>query len=237
MARTRYQASVGTIRVRDLPAAALRAVLREGYSGRDLRRDALAGMVVGIVALPLAMALGIAVGVAPQNGLYTAIVAGGLVAALGGSRTQVSGPTAAFIVILAPIYAKFGLSGLLLSGVLGGLILIGMGLGRLGQLIEFIPYPVTTGFTAGIATVIATLQIKDVFGLTLERTPETFFDRLHLMARAWRSGSLSELGVAAATLALLVALPRWTKRVPAPLIAIPAAGLLAAVVNHLFPHH
>ena len=237
MARTRYQASVGTIRVRDLPAAALRAVLREGYTGRDLRRDALAGMVVGIVALPLAMALGIAVGVAPQNGLYTAIVAGGLVAALGGSRTQVSGPTAAFIVILAPIYAKFGLAGLLLSGVLGGLILIGMGLGRLGQLIEFIPYPVTTGFTAGIATVIATLQIKDVFGLTLERNPESFFDRLQLMARAWRSGSLSELGVAAATLALLIAVPRLTKRVPAPLIAIPAAGLLAAAVNHLFPHH
>ena len=171
MARTRYQANVGTIRVRDLPAAALRAVLREGYSGRDFRRDALAGMVVGIVALPLAMALAIAVGVAPQHGLYTAIVAGGLVAALGGSRTQVSGPTAAFIVILAPIYAKFGLAGLLLSGVLGGLILIAMGLGRLGQFIEFIPHPVTTGFTAGIATVIATLQIKDVFGLQLAREP------------------------------------------------------------------
>jgi SulP family sulfate permease len=237
MARTRYQASLGAIRTRDLPAAALRAVWREGYTRRDLRADALAGMVVGIVALPLAMALGIAVGVAPQNGLYTAIVAGGLVAALGGSRTQVSGPTAAFIVILAPIYAKFGMAGLLLSGVMGGLILIAMGLGRLGQLIEFIPHPVTTGFTAGIATVIATLQIKDVFGLKLARAPETFFDRLAVLWQARGTASLAELAVAAATLALLIGAPRFTKRVPAPLIAIPAAGVIAAVVNHLVPGH
>jgi SulP family sulfate permease len=237
MARTRYQASFGAIRARDLPAAALRAVLREGYTRRDLRSDALAGMVVGIVALPLAMALGIAVGVAPQNGLYTAIVAGGLVAALGGSRTQVSGPTAAFIVILAPIYAKFGMAGLLLSGVMGGLILIAMGLGRLGQLIEFIPHPVTTGFTAGIATVIDTLQVKDVFGLKLARNPESFFDRLAVMWQARGTASLTELVVAAATLALLIGTPRLTKRVPAPLIAIPAAGVIAAVVNHLVPGH
>lgn len=237
MARTRYQATQGSIRIKDLPAAALRAVLREGYTRRDLRADALAGMVVGIVALPLAMALGIAVGVAPQHGLYTAIVAGGLVAALGGSRTQVSGPTAAFIVILAPIYAKFGMAGLLLSGVMGGVLLIAMGLGRLGQLIEFIPYPVTTGFTAGIATVIATLQIKDVFGLKLGRNPDSYFDRLHVLWQARGTSSVMELIVAASTLALLIATPRWTKRLPAPLIAIPAAGVLAAVINHFFPSH
>jgi SulP family sulfate permease len=237
MARTRYQAELGTIKVRDLPAAALRAVLREGYGRRDLRADVLAGLVVGIVALPLAMALGIAVGVAPQHGLYTAIVAGALVAALGGSRTQVSGPTAAFIVILAPIQARFGTAGLLLAGAMGGLILIGMGLGRLGQLIEYIPHPVTTGFTAGIATVIATLQMKDVLGLRLARNPSGFFDRIAVMWQARGTASATELLVAAATLAMLIAVPRITKRVPAPLIAIPLAGVLAAVINHVLPGH
>src|SRR5258708_15134442 len=113
MARTRYRAGDTTIRARDLPAAALRAVLREGYTRRDLKADVLAGLVVGVVALPLAMALAIGVGVPPQHGLYTAIVAGVLVAALGGSRTQVTGPTAAFILIPAPIYTRFGTAGLL----------------------------------------------------------------------------------------------------------------------------
>ncbi|MEA2696171.1 MAG: sulfate permease, SulP family [Myxococcales bacterium] len=237
MARTRYHSAVAAIRVRDLPAAALRAVLREGYTRRDLKADVLAGLVVGVVALPLAMALAIGVGVPPQHGLYTAIVAGALVAALGGSRTQVTGPTAAFIVILAPIYTKFGMAGLLISGAMGGLLLIGMGLGRLGQFIEFIPHPVTTGFTAGIATVIATLQIKDVFGLHLTRAPEHFFDRLAALWEARASASLAELAVAASTLALLVYLPRLTRRVPAPLLALPIAAVLAAVLAHFFPAH
>jgi sulfate permease, SulP family len=237
MARTRYRAALDRIRLRDLPAGALRAVWREGYTRADLRADVLAGVVVGIVALPLAMALAIAVGVAPQYGLYTSIVAGVVVAALGGSRLQVTGPTAAFIVILAPIYTRFGLAGLLLSGVMGGAILIAMGLGRLGQFIEFIPHPVTTGFTAGIATVIATLQIKDVFGLKLARAPETFFDRIAVMWQARGTASIAELAVASATLALLLAVPRVTKRVPAPLIAIPLAGVLAAAFNHCCPAH
>ncbi len=237
MARTRYQAQLGPIKWKNLPAAALRAVLREGYTRADLRADVLAGLVVGIVALPLAMALSIAVGVAPQYGLYTAIVAGLVVAALGGSRLQVSGPTAAFIVILAPIHARFGMAGLLISGIMGGLMLIGMGLGRLGQFIEFIPHPVTTGFTAGIATVIATLQVKDVFGLRLARSPDSFFDRIAAMWQARGTASFAELGIAAATLAMLIVVPRLTKRVPAPLIAIPLAAVLAAVVNHLFPAH
>ncbi len=237
MARTRYQAGLGAIKTRDLPAGALRAVLREGYTRADLRADVLAGLVVGVVALPLAMALAIAVGVPPQHGLYTAIVAGLVVAALGGSRLQVTGPTAAFIVILAPIYAKFGMAGLLLSGLLGGLILIAIGLARLGQFIEFIPHPVTTGFTAGIATVIATLQLKDAFGLQLGRTPEGFFDRLAAMWQARGTASLTELAVAASTLALLFAIPRLTKRVPAPLLAIPLAAIVAAAINHFFPGH
>lgn len=237
MPRTRYREAADRIKLTDLPAAALRAVWREGYTRGDLRADLLAGLVVGIVALPLAMALAIAVGVAPQHGLYTSIVAGVVVAALGGSRLQVTGPTAAFIVILAPIYVRFGMAGLLLSGVMGGLILILMGLGRLGQFIEFIPHPVTTGFTAGIATVIATLQIKDVLGLKLARSPDSFFDRIAVMWQARGSASLSELAIAAATLALLIAIPRLTKRVPSPLIAIPVAGLLAAILNHVWPAH
>ena len=150
MARTRHHIQAAPIPLRQLPAAALRAVLRDGYSFGDFRRDALAGMVVGIVALPLSMALSIAVGAPPQHGLYTAIVAGFVVACLGGSRTQVTGPTAAFVVILAPIYAKFGLGGLLLAGAMGGGLLVLMGSLRLGQFIEFIPHPVTTGFTAGM---------------------------------------------------------------------------------------
>jgi sulfate permease, SulP family len=237
MGRTRYQGNVSRTRLKDIPASALRAVIREGYTGRDLRSDALAGLVVGVVALPLAMALAIAVGVPPQHGLYTSIVAGIVVAALGGSRVQVTGPTAAFIVILAPIYTRFGLAGLLLSGFMGGLILIAMGLGRLGQLIEFIPHPVTTGFTAGIATVIATLQIKDVLGLRLTRTPDGFFDRIEAMWQARASASATELLIAAATLALLLTIPRLTRRIPAPLIAITIAGLLATALNHLAPGH
>src|SRR5262245_22209559 len=158
MARTRYKAGGGAIPLAELPAAALRAVLREDYRAADLRSDVLAGLVGGVVALPLAMALAIAVGVAAPEGLYTAILAGIVIALLGGSRMQVSGPTAAFIVVLAPIVAKHGLGGLLVSGLLGGLMLLLMGLARLGRYVEFIPHPVTTGFTAGIATVIATLQ-------------------------------------------------------------------------------
>src|SRR5690606_10339301 len=134
----------------------------------ELKQDLFAGVVVGVVALPLSMALAIAVGVPPQAGLYTAIVAGFATAFLGGSRTQVTGPTAAFIVVLAPIYDKFGMGGLLVSGFLAGLSLVAMGLFRLGRLIQFVPYPVTTGFTAGIATVIAVLQSKDLLGLVLD---------------------------------------------------------------------
>ncbi|RAL22978.1 C4-dicarboxylic acid transporter DauA [Lujinxingia litoralis] len=228
MGRTRYTSLKEGRRTSELPAAALRAVWREGYGAGDLRADVMAGLVVGVVALPLAMALAIGVGVAPQYGLYTSIVAGFVIAALGGSRTQVSGPTAAFIVILAPIYTSFGLAGLLISGLLGGLILIAMGLFRLGGLTRFIPHPVTTGFTAGIATVIATLQLKDMLGLELGREPEHFFERVMVMWEARASVIPGELAIGLLTLAMLVMLPRVTKRVPAPLVALPVAALVAA---------
>ncbi len=235
MALTRYKSSQKSSRLADLPGAALKACLREGYSAADFKRDTLAGLVVGIVALPLAMALAIGVGVAPQHGLYTAIVAGFIVAALGGSRTQVTGPTAAFIVILAPLYTKFGLAGLYIAGLLGGVILIIMGLFRMGQLIHFIPHPVTTGFTAGIATVIATLQMKDLLGLTLQSNPEHFFDRLVAMSAALHTTSLREVTVGLGTLAILVLFPRITPRFPAPLVALPAAALLVFGAGLLMP--
>lgn len=235
MALTRYRQTDEPVPLHDLPAAALRAVLREGYSKKLLRRDLLAGFVVGTVALPLSMALAIAVGAPPQQGLYTAIVAGFLAAVLGGSRTQVTGPTAAFVVILAPICAKFGLSGLLLAGLLGGVILIVMGLLRLGQLIQFIPHPVTTGFTAGIAVVIATLQVKDLLGLRLDGNPEHFFDRLEAFWHARGTANFAELSIGLGTLALLLVLPRLTKKIPAPLVALPAVAAAAFLLSRLVP--
>lgn len=235
MARTRYQSAVTPLPLSGLPAAALRAVLREGYTRTDLRHDLLAGAVVGIIALPLSMALAIAVGAPPQHGLYTAIVGGLVVALLGGSRTQVTGPTAAFVVILAPIYAKFGLPGLLVSGMMGGAILILMGALRLGRLIQFIPHPVTTGFTAGIGMVIAVLQLKDALGLRLEGNPEQFVDRVAAMARAAGTVSAPEVAIAAGTLALLIAAPRVIRRIPAPLVALPLAAVAALLLPFVWP--
>src|SRR5262249_18737576 len=139
-------------------------------------------------ALPLSMALAIASGVAPQHGLYTAIVAGVVCALLGGTRAQVTGPTAAFVVILVPIVEKYGLGGLLMAGLMAGFILIALGAMKLGSLITYIPHPVTTGFTAGIAVVIATLQLKDVFGLKFE-PPHSFLHRLQSMWQARHTAS------------------------------------------------
>ncbi|WP_437902529.1 C4-dicarboxylic acid transporter DauA [Sorangium sp. So ce327] len=216
-------------------ASALRRCLGNGYGLGDLQADLLAGTVVGVVALPLSMALAIAVGAPPQHGLYTAIVAGALVALLGGCKFQVTGPTAAFVVILAPIVAEHGLSGLMTAGLLAGVLLVIMGLVRLGRLIEFIPYPVTTGFTAGIATVIATLQVKDVLGLQAGPLPEHYTAKVAALWAARGTADLFELAVAAATLALLLLVPRVIKKVPAPLIAITAVSLAAVAVDAVYP--
>lgn len=234
MARTRYTLPRPPP-LATLPAAALRAVLSEGYSVRDLGHDALAGLVVGVVALPLSMALAIAVGVPPQHGLYTAIVAGLVVPVLGGSRFQISGPTAAFVVILAPILVRQGLSGLLVAGGMAGLLLLAMGLFRLGRLIQFIPYPVTTGFTAGIGTVIGVLQLKDFLGLHPARAPDHFVERLASYVEARGTVNLAELLVGAFALLLLLIVPRATRRVPAPLVALPLAAILAAAAHRISP--
>ncbi len=218
-----------------LPAAALRATLREGYRLDDFKADALAGAVVGVVALPLSMALAIASGVAPQHGLATTIVAGLLIALLGGSRVLVSGPTAAFVVVLAPIAERHGVGGLLVATLLAGALLVAMGLAGAGRLIEFVPYPVTTGFTAGIAVVIATLQVKDLLGLQPVGAPEHYLERVAALWRAlptWRPGD-ALLG--ALTLAVLVIWPRVSRRVPAPLVALTLAALAGLALERLAP--
>lgn len=214
---------------------ALRQRLRHGYSRDDLRSDLLAGMVVGIVALPLSMALAVASGVAPQYGLYTAIIAGGVIAALGGSMVQVSGPTAAFVVLLAPISARFGLGGLILATLMAGILLVIMGVARLGGLIQFVPYPVTTGFTAGIAVVIATLQLKDFLGLSVAGMPEEYLERVAALARALPSARWQDVAIGVFTLAVLILWPRVTRKVPAPLIALGLGGILAALLTRWLP--
>ena len=173
------------------------------------------------------MALAIAAGVPPQHGLYTAIVAGAAIALCGGSRLQVSGPTAAFVVILAPISAQHGLGGLALATGMAGLLLLAMGLGRLGRLIEFVPYPVTTGFTAGIAIVIATLQVKDFLGLQTAALPGHFLPRAIALARALPTLRIGDLAVGLVTLALLLLWPKLIKAIPAPLVALAFGALLA----------
>jgi SulP family sulfate permease len=214
---------------------ALREALREGYGPAGLRADAAAGAVVGIVALPLSMALAIAAGVPPQHGLYTAIVGGAVIALLGGSRVQVSGPTAAFVVILSPIAARHGLGGLLVATLLAGAMLVALGALGMGRLIEFVPYPVTTGFTAGIAVVIGTLQLKDLLGLEVEKMPEHYLERLTALLAALPSARLSDLGIGLLTLALLAWLPRLSRRVPAALVALAVAAAAAALMARTVP--
>lgn len=209
--------------------AAFRQALRQGYTASALRGDVSAGLTVGIIAIPLAMALAIAVGVPPQHGLYTVLVAAPLIALTGGSRFNVSGPTAAFVVILLPITQQFGIGGLLLCTMLAGLILIALGLLRAGRLIAFIPYPVTLGFTAGIGVVIATLQIKDLLGLQLDGQPQHYVEQLLLLARSLPGANLGDALVAAICLAVLILWPRWVPKIPGHLVAL-ALGAVAGLM-------
>jgi SulP family sulfate permease len=216
---------------KDLLGYGLRKKLREGYTRADLRADVLAALVVGVVALPLSMALAIACDVPPQHGLYTAIIAGVLCALLGGTRFQVTGPTAAFVVILLPIVHKHGLGGLLVAGMMAGVMLVAMGLARLGRLMQFVPHPVTTGFTAGIALVIAMFQLKDIMGVTLPRTEGT----LPYLEAVWNAkGAVNwiDVGIAVTTVALLVFVPRVIKRIPAPLIALTIVSIAVALLDY-----
>jgi len=190
------------------------------YTARMFLHDLLAGVTVGLVALPLAMAFGIASGVTPQAGLYTAVVAGFLISTLGGSRTQIGGPTGAFVVIVAGIVARFGMSGLAMVTVMAGLILLLMGLTGLGVAVRFIPRMVVIGLTNGIAILIASTQIKDFFGLRTGAVPSEFLPRMRLLVAHFGSLNPAALGLGLGTLAIILLLPRFTKRVPASIVAL-----------------
>ena len=223
--------------LRALPfATALRHAVGHGYRRETLIADVGAGLSVGIIAVPLAMALAIASGVPPQHGLYTAIVAGTLAALLGGSALSVSGPTAAFVVILHPIAVQHGLAGLLTASCMAGMFLILMGAAKMGTLIKFIPHPVTMGFTAGIAVVIATLQFRDLLGLQMDGNPDEFGTRLIEVWAALPSWSGGDVMVAAVTLGVLLAWSRLhLKHVPAPLAAAAVATIVSVALLKFAP--
>jgi SulP family sulfate permease len=207
----------------------------KGYRRSDLRADLMAGLTVGIVAVPLAMALAIASGVPPQYGLYTSIVAGAIIALTGGSRYSISGPTAAFVVILLPITEQYGLGGLLLTTVMAGAVMVVMGLAKMGRLIQFIPYPVTTGFTAGIAVVIATLQIKDFLGLETGAMPSHFTEKIAVLVSSLPSAHWPDLLIGSLTLAVLLLWPRLKSRLPGHLAALLVGSLAAWLLARIWP--
>ncbi|WP_041510897.1 C4-dicarboxylic acid transporter DauA [Shewanella sp. cp20] len=213
--------------------SALKKSISAKPSTQEIQTNIWAGLTVGVIALPLSMALAIASGVPPQHGLYTAMIAGIVIALCGGSKVNISGPTAAFVVILLPIVQQFGLGGLLLSGLMAGVILLLMGLGKLGKLIEIVPYPVTVGFTAGIGVVIATFQIKDFFGLDVAAGGEHYLEKLSYIAQALTSINWQETLVGGLTLAVLLAWPRLKSKVPAHLAALLVGALCAWIMTQM----
>lgn len=212
--------------------SALIESFRQGYGRGDFLKDVSAGFVVSLVALPLAMALSIAVGLPPQHGLYTAVVAGVAAAILGGSRLQVSGPTAAFVVIVAPIVAEHGLRGLIWCQILAGTMMLALGFSRMGRIINYIPYPVTTGFTAGIAVVIATIALNDLLGLGLPGGAGHWPEKVADIATHIGGINVIALGLGAAAFLIMLFLPRATSVIPAPIAGIGLATLAAYLLHH-----
>lgn len=202
-----------------------------------MKNNVFSGLTVGIIALPLSMALAIAIGVPPQNGLYTAIIAGIIAAVFGSSKVNISGPTAAFVVILIPIVQEFGLQGLLICGLLSGFILLLMGVFKLGTLIELVPYPVTVGFTTGIAVVIAIFQIKDFFGLHIENFSGHFHQKIYLLFTNFHTFQLNELIVGLSTLLILIAWGKTKSKIPAALIALSIVTIWVVIYNMANPEN
>jgi len=202
----------------------------KGYDRKQLLRDATAGLIVGIVALPLCIAFAIASGVTPDRGLYTGIVAGFLISALGGSRVQVGGPTGAFVVIVYGIVQKYGVDGLTVATLMAGVMLVAFGLGKLGVAIRFIPRPLVTGFTAGIAVIIASGEIKDFLGLKMGAVPADFVPKIAALTA--HVGTVNPVAVLVALLALVILIvwPRVSHRIPGPLIAL----LVSTAVVQIF---
>ena len=202
-------------------------VLRQGYGLGDFRGDVIAGLTVAIVAMPLAMALAIASGATPAQGLITAVVAGFAISLLGGSRFQIGGPTGAFVVVVYGVIAKHGYDGLLIATTLAGVILVAAGLLRIGTLIKYIPDPVTTGFTTGIATIILASQLRDIFGLSLDHVPADFIPKLQALWAARATLSLPTLAMAVSCFAAIMLLRRYVPKVPGFLVVTIAASAVA----------
>lgn len=192
----------------------------ETYDRAQFSRDLLAGVVVGIVALPLAIAFAIASGVTPDRGLWTAIIAGFIVSVLGGSRVQIAGPTGAFVVIVYGIVQKHGVDGLTIATIMAGMLLIVFGAAKLGAVIKFIPHPVVTGFTSGIAVIIFTSQVKDFLGLRMGTVPADFVEKLAAYADSLGQVTPAAMGVGVAALAIIIAWPRISHRIPSPFVAL-----------------
>ncbi|TIL58462.1 MAG: SulP family inorganic anion transporter [Mesorhizobium sp.] len=210
----------------------LATVLREGYTSEHFKADAIAGLTVAIVALPLSMAIAIASGVSPERGLYTSIIGGFLVSALGGSRFQIGGPAGAFIVLMAATVARVGVDGLLLATMMAGVLLLVTGYLRLGTYIKFIPYPVTVGFTAGIAIIIFSGQIVELFGLKLAgKEPGPLVPKLMAIGEAAGTINLAATFVALLTIVAIALMKRWRPKWPAMLIAIGLASLVVAMFS------
>jgi SulP family sulfate permease len=203
------------------------------YCRQDFRADLIAGITVGIVALPLAMAFAIASGVPPQAGIFTAVIAGFIISALGGTKVCIGGPTGAFIVILYGIQAKYGMENLAICTVMAGIILLTMGMARFGAMIKYIPYPVTMGFTSGIAVLIFSTQIKDFLGLKVEKVPSEFLEKMTVLAQHARTFQWPTLLLAAASLAIILLWPKpWQRRVPGSIVAL-LVGTAAVAVFHV----
>ncbi len=202
----------------------------KGYSRDDLRSDVVAGVTVGVVALPLAMAFAIASGVSPQSGIFTAIIGGLIISGLGGTRVAIGGPTGAFIVILYGIYAEYGAANLAICTVMAGVFLVLMGVARLGTMIKFIPYPVTTGFTSGIAVLILSTQIKDFCGLTVDKVPSDFLEKMRVFAGHAGTFHWPALLLSVVSFAIIRLWPgSWGRRVPGSIVALVLATLATAL--------
>ena len=201
------------------------------YSGQKFAADLLAGVTVGLVALPLAMAFAIASGVAPQAGLYCAIVAGFLISALGGSTTQIGGPTGAFVVVVFGIVARYGLDGLFMCTLMAGVMLVILGVTGLGTAVKYIPRPVVVGFTNGIAVIIASTQIKDFFGLKVDKVPGEFLARMETLARNLPTFSPLETGLGVFALIVILIFMRFVKRVPGYIVALFAGTALVVLLK------
>ena len=201
------------------------------YSWQKFAADALAGVTVGLVALPLAMAFAIASGVAPQAGLYCAIVAGFLISALGGSTTQIGGPTGAFVVVVYGIVARYGLDGLFMCTLMAGVLLVILGITGLGTAVKYIPRPVVVGFTNGIAVIIASTQIKDFFGLKVDKVPGEFLARMETLARNFHTLSPLETSLGVSALIVILIFMRYVKRVPGYIVALFAGTALVVLLK------